>query len=36
MDALETIEIGDLNENSENFSFALLELKSVIISVLNK
>ena len=36
VDALETIEIGDLNENSENFSYALLELKSIIISVLNK
>ena len=36
VDALETIEMSDVNEDSWNFSYALLELKSIIISVLNK
>ena len=31
MDALETIEMGELNEDSYNFYFASLELKSILI-----
>ena len=31
VDALEVIEIGDLNELSNNFYYASLELKSILI-----
>ena len=31
VDALEVIEIGDLNEESDNFRYASLELKSILI-----
>ena len=31
VDALEVIEMGDLNESSENFYYASLELKSILI-----
>ena len=31
VDALEVIEMGDLNEESVNFSCASLELKSILI-----
>ena len=31
VDALEVIEMGDLNEESFNFAYASLELKSILI-----
>ena len=33
VDALEVIEMGDLNESSENFYYASLELKSILIHI---